>query len=71
MISNRAGQYLVEIAKEAIAHYLETGEKLEIPNDYPIELEEKLGVFVTLNKKNALEDVSVMQNQSNLQLKLQ
>lgn len=51
MISDRAGQYLVEIAKEAIAHYLETGEKLEIPNDYPIELEEKLGVFVTLNKK--------------------
>ena len=54
MISDRAGQYLVEIAKEAIAHYLETGEKLEIPNDYPIELEEKLGVFVTLNKKNTL-----------------
>ena len=29
---------------------LETGEKLEKPDDYPIELDEKLGVFVTLNK---------------------
>ncbi|WP_407422425.1 TIGR00296 family protein [Methanobrevibacter sp.] len=54
MISDRAGNYLVNIAKEAILHFLETGEKLEIPEDYPIELDEKLGVFVTLNKNNDL-----------------
>lgn len=54
MISERAGQYLVEIAKEAIEHYIETKEKLELPEDYPIELDEKLGVFVTLNKNNDL-----------------
>ena len=54
MISERAGNYLVELAKEAISHYLETGEKLPIPEDYPIELDEKLGVFVTLNENNML-----------------
>ena len=54
MITERAGNYLVDLAKKTISHYLETGEKLEIPEDYPIELDEKLGVFVTLNKKNAL-----------------
>ena len=39
MISDRAGQYLVEIAKEAIEHYIETKEKLELigyyGRDYP------------------------------------
>ncbi len=54
MISERAGNYLVDIAKKAIEHYIETKETLEIPEDYPIELDEKLGVFVTLNKNNAL-----------------
>lgn len=54
MISDRAGNYLVKIAKESIKHYLETGEKLEKPEDYPIELDEKLGVFVTLNKNDDL-----------------
>ncbi len=54
MISDRAGNYLVELAKEAVAYYLETGKKLEVPQDYPIELDEKLGVFVTLNENNML-----------------
>ena len=54
MLSDRAGKYLVDIAKEAIEHYIETKDKLEIPEDYPIELDEKLGVFVTLNKNNDL-----------------
>jgi uncharacterized protein (TIGR00296 family) len=54
MISDRAGQYLVDFAKESIRHYLETGEYLEKGEDYPIELDEKLGVFVTLNKRNNL-----------------
>lgn len=54
MISEKSGQYLVELAKESIKHFLETGEKLEIPDDYPLELEEKYGVFVTLNKNDNL-----------------
>ena len=54
MLSDRAGEYLVDIAKEAILHYLESNEKLEVPEDHPIELDEKLGVFVTLNKNNNL-----------------
>ena len=54
MISDEAGQYLVNIAKKTILHYLETGKKLELPDDYPEELDEKLGVFVTLNENNDL-----------------
>ena len=54
MISDRAGQYLVEVAHKAIEHYINTKEKMEIPEDYPIELDENLGVFVTLNKNNTL-----------------
>ena len=54
MISDKAGEYQVNLSKEAVKHYLETGEKLDKPEDYPIELDEKLGVFVTLNKDNNL-----------------
>ncbi len=54
MISDDAGNYLLKLAKETIKYYLQTKEKLEKPNDYPIELDEKLGVFVTLNKNNDL-----------------
>ena len=54
MISDNAGKYLLELAKEAVSHYLETGEKLAIPENHPIELDEKLGVFVTLNENNML-----------------
>ena len=54
MISDRAGKYLVEVAKDSIKHYLETGEKLDKEEGYPVELDEKLGVFVTLNKRNNL-----------------
>jgi hypothetical protein len=54
MISDRAGNYLVEIAKESIKYFLDTGKTLVKPTDYPIELDEDLGVFVTLNKNNNL-----------------
>ena len=50
MISDRAGEYLLKIAKESIKYYLENREKMEKPEGYPIELDEELGVFVTLNK---------------------
>lgn len=54
MISEKNGQFLVELAKDSIKHYLKTGELLEIPDEHPIELEEKYGVFVTLNKNENL-----------------
>lgn len=54
MITDRAGEYLVKTAKESIEYYLENNEKMPRPEDYPIELDEKLGVFVTLNKNNSL-----------------
>ena len=54
MISEENGQYLVEVAKNAISTYLETGRRPFIPEDCPEELKEELGVFVTLNKKHML-----------------
>lgn len=54
MINYKSGQYLVELAKESVKHFLETGDKLEIPENHPLELDEKYGVFVTLNKNNDL-----------------
>ena len=54
MISDRAGYYLLDLAKDCIKHFLETGQQLEKPTKYPLELDEELGVFVTLNKNNNL-----------------
>ena len=54
MISEENGQYLLEVAKEAIYKYLETNRKITVPEDCPNELREELGVFVTLNKKHRL-----------------
>ena len=54
MISEENGQYLLEVAKEAISVYLETNRRISIPQDCPDELKEDLGVFVTLNKNHRL-----------------
>ena len=54
MISERAGEYLLDLAKKTVKYYLENREKMEKPEDYPIELDEKLGVFVTINKNYRL-----------------
>ena len=54
MISNKAGEYLLHLAKKSIKYYLENRTIMDKPTDYPIELDEKLGVFVTLNKNNQL-----------------
>ena len=54
MISDRAGYYLVDLSKECIRHFLETGHQMAKPEKYPLELDEELGVFVTLNKNNNL-----------------
>ena len=54
MISDESGKFLVNLSKEVIKYYLENDKLMEKPKDYPIELDEPLGVFVTLNKKNNL-----------------
>ena len=54
MISDKAGEYLVNLSKDTIKHFLDTGKIMVKPTDYPIELDEELGVFVTLNKKSNL-----------------
>ena len=54
MISEENGQYLLEVAKEAISVYLETNRRIPVPDDCSDELKEELGVFVTLNKKHSL-----------------
>ena len=54
MISEKAGKYLVTLAKDAIKHFLDKGTLMVKPENYPIELDEELGVFVTLNKNNNL-----------------
>lgn len=54
MISERAGEFLVKLAKDTIKYYLDNGKIMVKPTDYPIELDEELGVFVTLNKNHNL-----------------
>ena len=54
MITDRAGDYLVDVAMASVKYYLDTGKTWVKPEDYPIELDEPLGVFVTINKNNNL-----------------
>lgn len=54
MISDKAGEYLVSLAKDTIKYQLENGKIMLKPTDYPLELDEELGVFVTLNKNHNL-----------------
>ena len=54
MLSDKAGAYLVNLAKDTIKYHLENGKIMVKPTDYPIELNEELGVFVTLNKNHNL-----------------
>ena len=44
MISDRAGYYLVDLARECVRYFLETGKQKEKPDMYPLELDEELGV---------------------------
>ena len=54
MISNKSGEFLLNLAKESIKYFLDNQKLMVKPTDYPAELDEDLGVFVTLNKKNNL-----------------
>jgi uncharacterized protein (TIGR00296 family) len=43
--------FILKLAREAIETYVKTGRKISVPKDYPKELNEKRGVFVTIYKK--------------------
>ncbi|MBU7014668.1 MAG: TIGR00296 family protein [Theionarchaea archaeon] len=53
MLTQEQGQYLVNLARKNIAHFLKTGTALPI-NGFPTILNEKRGVFVTLKKNEHL-----------------
>ena len=44
-------EFVLKLAREAIETYVKTGKKIPVPKEYPKELNEKKGVFVTLYKK--------------------
>lgn len=44
------GKFLVNLARQAVAEYLESGKVMEAPEDVSSELLEPCGVFVTLNR---------------------
>ena len=54
MLTKEDGEYLINVAKLAIETYLKKEKKIDIPENCPKYLKEKLGVFVTLNEQNEL-----------------
>jgi uncharacterized protein (TIGR00296 family) len=55
-LTQKEGEYLVRLARDAVELYLKTGEIPKMPLDIPAKLKEKCGVFVTINKmKNGRE----------------
>ena len=53
MLNNQQRSTLLKIAREAITTYLKTGGKMSINETDPV-LNQKMGAFVTLNKRGAL-----------------
>ncbi|MBU5574911.1 MAG: AmmeMemoRadiSam system protein A [Candidatus Aenigmarchaeota archaeon] len=51
MISEASGQFLLRFSRQAIIEYLKNKRKIDIPKNYPKELNEKKGIFVTLHKE--------------------
>jgi len=50
-LNRHESEFLVELAKKAVAEYLESGRVVNTPKDTPSMLLRKSGVFVTLNKQ--------------------
>ncbi|MGC9165152.1 MAG: TIGR00296 family protein [Thermoprotei archaeon] len=48
MLSLKHGEYLVRLVRRAVENYFVTGGELPIPDDAPLELMEKRGVFTTI-----------------------
>ena len=46
--------FILKIARRAVENYVKTGQKLAVPKEYPEEMQEKRGVFVTIYKKGML-----------------
>lgn len=46
--------FVLKLARMAIENYVKTGQKLAVPKEYPKEMREKRGVFVTVYKKGML-----------------
>jgi AmmeMemoRadiSam system protein A len=53
LLNENQQEFLLELARRAIQHYLETGEHLKIETEDPVLLE-KRGAFVTLKKNDEL-----------------
>jgi uncharacterized protein (TIGR00296 family) len=54
MLNEKDGEFLIKLAKDAIKKYLKSGEVIVVCEDVKEDLNEKLGVFVTLNKNQQL-----------------
>jgi len=48
-LTQKEGEYLVKLARNAAEHYLKKGLIIKVPADVPPKLKEKCGVFVTIN----------------------
>lgn len=53
MLDKKDGEYLINLARKTIESYLKN-EDIDIVDDFPDYFNEKLGVFVTLNKHDKL-----------------
>jgi len=45
-------EFIIKLARQTIENYVKTGKQIAIPENYPEELNEKRGVFVTIYKKS-------------------
>lgn len=54
MLNEEDGKFLLEYARKAITTYLNEGKVIQIPEEVDPKFKENMGVFVTLNRKNAL-----------------
>jgi uncharacterized protein (TIGR00296 family) len=48
-LTQREGEYLVKLARQAVEQYLKTGKTIKTPADVPVKFKEQCGVFVTIN----------------------
>ncbi|MDR2873286.1 MAG: TIGR00296 family protein [Methanobrevibacter sp.] len=55
MLNEKDGEFLINLAKNAIKTYLKSGEVIFATENAKKDLKEKLGVFVTLNKNQQLK----------------
>ena len=54
------GKSLVRFARRNIETYLETGKRLEIPNELRMKFNDKMGAFVTLSRRKGTEKIDFM-----------